>query len=548
MVKQAQNIAGKNTLLQYTLQVLLSGLLSILSLNVSAQFVDENTPKDTLFTGVGQNGHDYIAQSFKANITSIEKIGVWLQQESPAGEVNLLLLGDNGANRPDFNQVYHSSNLLMAPTTGTWFYETGFSSSVRPGQQYWIVVDGHNNLQTSGQSSVGISNTFTDTNEPLYYSSNGGNSWTALPGQPMAINVAGDSCIIPLSITPAQPVICPGQTLELSVPGGFLSYSWSNGITSANAVINQAAIYTVSVVDHNLCLGVDTADVVIGTVPIVLLDSQYTICRGDSITLSVIPFYDSYLWSTGAATNTIIVKHEGEYSVEVESTAGCITRDTTQIYVQELPTVELGEDTMICLGEFVFLDAGDGFMSYNWSNGQGGRSVFVVSTDTISVQVQDSTGCWGSSDTVIVTANPNPISPVITPQFENLMSTFAIAYQWYSNNGALAGETGQNLSNPAPGDYYVVIFNAFGCKSASDTITVTSEVIGNFISEGFSPNGDGLNEVFFVEGIGQYMDNTLVVFNRYGDEVYRKSGYQNGWDGKGKGGRPLADGNYFYVL
>ncbi|PXX98938.1 hypothetical protein DF185_16330 [Marinifilum breve] len=88
------------------------------------------------------------------------------------------------------------------------------------------------------------------------------------------------------------------------------------------------------------------------------------------------------------------------------------------------------------------------------------------------------------------------------------------------------------------------LFTLFPGKSDSDF----------FIPEGFSPDGDGINDRFEIPGIEQYPQNKLVVFNRWGDVVYECESYQNTWDGKGPGnflggrGSLLHDGTYFYLL
>jgi len=62
----------------------------------------------------------------------------------------------------------------------------------------------------------------------------------------------------------------------------------------------------------------------------------------------------------------------------------------------------------------------------------------------------------------------------------------------------------------------------------------------------FTPNGDGFNDQFIIKGLNDYPDNEIEVFNRFGNPVYRASGYMQ--DGKIWGGDNLADGTYFYVL
>ncbi|MFQ3576322.1 MAG: gliding motility-associated C-terminal domain-containing protein, partial [Cytophagales bacterium] len=59
----------------------------------------------------------------------------------------------------------------------------------------------------------------------------------------------------------------------------------------------------------------------------------------------------------------------------------------------------------------------------------------------------------------------------------------------------------------------------------------------------FSPNGDGVNEFFWVNNINLYPDNEVFVFNRWGARVFHRAGYNNNWDGGG-----LPDGTYFYTI
>jgi gliding motility-associated-like protein len=68
---------------------------------------------------------------------------------------------------------------------------------------------------------------------------------------------------------------------------------------------------------------------------------------------------------------------------------------------------------------------------------------------------------------------------------------------------------------------------------------------------GFTPNTDGYNDFFYIQGIESYPDNLLILFNRWGDEVNRFENYNNSsvrWEGDNKNGEPLPDGTYFYIL
>lgn len=93
---------------------------------------------------------------------------------------------------------------------------------------------------------------------------------------------------------------------------------------------------------------------------------------------------------------------------------------------------------------------------------------------------------------------------------------------------------------------------SFSFESASappDTLRIDSMVFADF----FSPNGDGSNDLFIIQGVELYPENTFTVFNRWGQVVYDASPYNNEWDGTNNqsgiiGERELSDGVFFFEL
>ena len=96
-----------------------------------------------------------------------------------------------------------------------------------------------------------------------------------------------------------------------------------------------------------------------------------------------------------------------------------------------------------------------------------------------------------------------------------------------------------------------VICNVEGCDTALVTVTITCDDLppaGELMfTNGFSPNGDDVNDVFTIFGIESFPNNTLQVFNRWGNQVLKVDGYQNDWKGEWNG-KVLQNGTYFYVL
>jgi gliding motility-associated-like protein len=70
------------------------------------------------------------------------------------------------------------------------------------------------------------------------------------------------------------------------------------------------------------------------------------------------------------------------------------------------------------------------------------------------------------------------------------------------------------------------------------------KIVPNIIT----PNGDGVNDFFFVSEQLLYEPIHLIVFNRWGGKVFEDTDYENKWDGDNFGGKPLSDGTYYYLL
>jgi gliding motility-associated-like protein len=94
-----------------------------------------------------------------------------------------------------------------------------------------------------------------------------------------------------------------------------------------------------------------------------------------------------------------------------------------------------------------------------------------------------------------------------------------------------------------------IVTNSFGCKDS-----ITHDIIINpgytfYIPNSFTPNGDGLNEVFKGVGIG-ITSYTIMIFDRWGELIFQSDNLDQGWDGtfKGKGGNVVQEGVYVWKV
>lgn len=105
---------------------------------------------------------------------------------------------------------------------------------------------------------------------------------------------------------------------------------------------------------------------------------------------------------------------------------------------------------------------------------------------------------------------------------------------------------------PNAGDYTVTATDTSGCQSTASMEVIVNNC-GIIISEAMTPNGDGENDVFFIENLGAYPKTSVTIFNRWGSTVYESDDYMNDWDGRSTnslniGGDQLPEGTYFYVI
>ncbi|WP_169301429.1 T9SS type A sorting domain-containing protein [Pontimicrobium aquaticum] len=164
--------------------------------------------------------------------------------------------------------------------------------------------------------------------------------------------------------------------------------SWSTGETTSSITVSPTytTTYYVEATEANGCTAYDEVKVtVIGTVEPNAGADQY-ICNGESATLTA-SGGESYLWSTGETTATIVVNPNATttYNVEVTNAISSGTDEVT-VYVNEIPNVDAGNDQTIDIGQYVTLSA-TGADTYLWSNGATQPNIAVSPQQTTDYYV-----------------------------------------------------------------------------------------------------------------------------------------------------------------
>ena len=279
-----------------------------------------------------------------------------------------------------------------------------------------------------------------------------------------------------------------GNHLFLNAGSGFENYNWNNGL-SFNPVLDvtQSGTYSVWVEDINNCSTSDTLVVIVNQPPVVNLGNDLMVC-GTSAVLNAGSGFSGYNWNNGLGTHQFFpVSQSGAYNLDVTAPNGCHGYDTIQVYLNQLPDVNLGLNLQLLTTDWVILDAGPGFEDYLWSDGSTGQTLTVNGWDytpgvyTFSVTVIDANGCFNTDEIIITIAETFSISENTMEQanvYPNpFYKTFFIDFQKSIPNGmpVLIDKSGKriipafektitgwkiNCSGIVPGIYTVLIENS----------------------------------------------------------------------------------------
>ncbi len=192
-----------------------------------------------------------------------------------------------------------------------------------------------------------------------------------------------------------------------SLPGG--SFLWSGGQTTDSIAVGATGFYWAQLTDSSQCSFSDSIQLTYYTIDTVDLGVDTLVCSLDSIVLNGTTNASvSYLWSTGSTNDTLLVPGGSSVWVAVTDSNQCLSSDTIEVSLQNLPDFSLGSDTAFCVGDSLQL-SGPGNMSvYQWSTGQSIPAIQVGATSTYSLAVSDSIGC-SFADTLQLTVHPLPV-------------------------------------------------------------------------------------------------------------------------------------------
>lgn len=334
-------------------------------------------------------------------------------------------------------------------------------------------------------------------------------------------------------------VFCQGDSIVLDAGEGFNSYTWNTGAETQTIVVKKAGKYTVYVTTDG-CSGADSVEVEINKSPEVAILGDSVICAASDITLWVRTDADSLRWNTDETTSEISISTPQEYSVTVYAN-GCSNRATHIVKAGAAPQpFSLGNDITYCENFTRTLSTGN--PQTQWSTDAVGAEIVVDEPGIYIATIYNQ--CGFVSDTIEIFRSYTPVfslgndtafcgGTIELSAPRGVEETYT--YQW--NNG----NQHPIINVSEQGTYWVKVTNEAGC-SFTDSITINSNCNNDlWIPNAFSPNRDGINDVFMVRG--NELNTTIermMIYNRWGLKVFEANNVKpndpaSGWDGTYKG-------------
>ncbi|MCB9198522.1 MAG: gliding motility-associated C-terminal domain-containing protein [Flavobacteriales bacterium] len=380
--------------------------------------------------------------------------------------------------------------------------------------------------------------------------------------------------------------ICPGDEIDLTVIGQALpsaySYVWYTGACGAVPVgvgdvltLSPTATETYYVRAVGTCGSTACADVTV-----TVLDgsisadgiavSNNNFCLGESTTLTVDGGYltsgAQWMWYENSCGGTAIgsgtavsVQPANSSSYYVRAEGGtCGNTSCVDVFISVIETiVHINPyDTLCGIGPSFRLLGGEP-AGGNYSGNGVSNNVFDPSTAGVGVHPITYTytadnGCQNSVMTNIVVESTDLTATVNVDQLPCSQGGTTLSINAKGGNGFLSYSWSNGTYEPtvqfaSEGTYYCYIKDGEGCVAKSDEVEVTDEMECIEIPNTFTPNEDGINDTWNLD-FTAYSDVNLIVFSKWGREVYATGDKEIHWDGLSPSGAKLPSGVYYYVL
>jgi len=340
-------------------------------------------------------------------------------------------------------------------------------------------------------------------------------------------------------------IICKNDTLNINISQENVNYLWNNLSTDSLLKITNAGTYFAKIENnYTHCKNFDTINIAIAQLPVFDLGNDTSFCINDSIRIGYNFKKATFLWNTLQTDSFIYIKNIGEYSLQIIDSLGCKNTDKILLNNYSLPTINLGNDTIICPETQIELNAWQNGAKYLWKNNSTNFNLIIEKSDTIWLQLTDKNKCI-NSDTIIITQKYNPEVQLQNDTIicGNEVFMLTSKTKFVSKNDFLWNDNSSDsiLFINQKGIYWLKVKNV--CGEITDSITIDLKYCGDvWIPNIITPNNDNQNDFFIIKGI-ENQQWKMQIYNRWGNLIYETNYYLNDWNAENN-----PDGVYYYIF
>ncbi len=272
-------------------------------------------------------------------------------------------------------------------------------------------------------------------------------------------------------------------------------------------------------------------------------------------------FGDGFSSSNASAMHTFLNPGIYHVNLSVQDNIGCIDTSSVEIESYAAPSVEAMNDTLICRGDQIILNAG-GALTYEWfpkkwldEQNVNNPISSPDSSITYTVIGKDLNGCVNNSDLTvkvqqIPVVNLKDTAIIIGENVVfNVRSKDIAEYSWFPNYNIDCTDCPIVIANPTePTTYEVTVTDTAGCFT--ETYEANIDILRKYtldVPDAFTPNGDGYNDILYVRGWGIEKILSFKIYNRFGELVFSTNNKNEGWDGTYKGKKQGSE-TFTYVV
>lgn len=352
-------------------------------------------------------------------------------------------------------------------------------------------------------------------------------------------------------------------TIALAINGGLAPYTfnWSNGATDQNISGLQSGNYDVTITDTNNDSSSQSFVIQNNPAPTSTTVALNDDCYGSgvgTINLSVTGGAAGYsfYWSNGNSTEDISNLVAGNYSVTITDAANCTITQNAVVNQDSIPTALSSTQDISCFGNSdgsidITISGGAPPYTFAWNSGSTTEDANNLAAGSYNLTVSDANNCTTTIASALT--EPNQLTLALDVSHTENGSDGEIAttatggtspytYVWDDP----ASQTTPTAIGLAPNTYQVIVIDAQGCQ---ETANATVELAGMDcikLTMTFTPNGDGVNDTWVLDCIASFK-HVIMVYNRWGQMLYRTENFDGTWDGT-VNGEQLPDGAYFYTM